>query len=163
MASALDFRNAFIYGLRDTYDAECQIVQALPSLLEAARSPELRAVFQSQLEEALGHAARLEQVLWRLGKRVRGEHCEGIAGILAEGRAILADDLDDATMDARLIACAQRVAHYTKAAYTTLVAWADAMGHGEVTHLLRRTLDEETCGDKALSWLADGRVSCAVP
>jgi hypothetical protein len=42
------------------------------------------------------------------------------------------------------------------AAYGTLIAWADAMGHTEAANLLQQTLDEEKAADKKLSALAEG-------
>ena len=57
---------------------------------------------------------------------MRGKHCDGIAGIIEEGKSIMEEDFDDATMDACLIAAGQRAEHYEMAAYGTLVAWARA-------------------------------------
>jgi hypothetical protein len=62
-------------------------------------------------------------------------------------------------MDAALIAGAQRVEHYEMAAYGTLVAWANAMGHEEVVDLLQATLDEEKATDEALTQLAEAGIN----
>ena len=45
------------------------------------------------------------------------------------------------------------------AAYGTLVAWAEAMGHTEAARLLQQTLDEEKAADKKLSGLAEGGIN----
>jgi hypothetical protein len=88
---------------------------------------------------------------------VRGKHCDGIAGIIEEGKSIMEEDFDEATMDACLIAGGQRAEHYEMAAYGTLVAWAQALGHTEAAKLLQQTLDEEKAADKKLSgWLKAG-------
>ena len=86
-----------------------------------------------------------------LDEKVRGKHCDGIAGIIEEGKSIMEEDFDDDTMDACLIAAGQRAEHYEMAAYGTLVAWARAMGHTEAADLLQETLDEEKAADKKLS------------
>ena len=121
--------DAFIDELRDTYDAEKQLTKALPKLAKAATSPELRAAFESHLEETQGQIERLEQVFASLDEKVRGKHCDGIAGIIEEGKSIMEEDFDETTMDACLIAAGQRAEHYEMAAYGTLVAWARVMGH----------------------------------
>jgi ferritin-like metal-binding protein YciE len=152
---------AFVDELRDAYDAEKQLTKALPRLAKAAASPELKAAFETHLEETKGHVGRLEEVFQSLDERVRGKHCEGITGILDEGKAIMGEDFDDATMDACLIAASQRVEHYEMAAYGTLIAWAKQMGHTKVARLLQETLDEEKAADEKLSSLAEGGINQA--
>ena len=94
-----------------------------------------------------------------LDEKVRGKHCDGIAGIIEEGKSIMDEDFDETTMDACLIAAGQRAEHYEMAAYGTLVAWAQAMGHTEAAKLLQQTLDEEKAADKKLSGLAEGGIN----
>jgi hypothetical protein len=85
---------------------------------------------------------RLEQVFEAIGQKVRGKHCDGIAGIIEEGKSIMEEDFDDSTMDACLIAAGQRAEHYEMAAYGTLVAWAKVLGHDDAADLLEQTLEE---------------------
>jgi len=151
--------DAFLDELRDAYDAEKQLTRALPKLAKAASSPELRTAFEKHLEETRGHVDRLERVFESLDEKVRGKHCEGIAGIIEEGKSVMEEDFDEATMDACLIAGGQRAEHYEMAAYGTLVAWAQAMGHVEAADLLQQTLNEEKAADKKLSQLAEGGIN----
>jgi len=159
MAEAGTLHDAFIDELRDLYDAEKQLTKALPKLAKAATKPELRTAFESHLEETRGHVDRLEEVFGSLDEKVRGKHCDGIAGIIDEGKNVMEEDFDEATMDACLIAAGQRAEHYEMAAYGTLVAWARAMGHDEAADLLQQTLDEEKAADEKLSSLAEGGVN----
>ena len=159
MAQAGTLHDAFIEELRDTYDAEKQLIKALPKLAKAAASTDLRAAFEMHLEETRGHVERLEQVFESLDEKPRGKHCEGIAGIIEEGKSIMEEEFDDATMDACLIAAGQRAEHYEMAAYGTLIAWAQSMGHTEATNLLQGILDEEKAADKKLSSLAEGGIN----
>jgi ferritin-like metal-binding protein YciE len=159
MPEAGTLHDAFIDELRDTYDAEKQLTKALPKLAKAASNRKLRAAFEAHLEETRGHVGRLEQVFESLEEKVRGKHCEGIAGIIDEGKSIMEEDFDDTTMDACLIAAGQRAEHYEMAAYGTLVAWAQAMGHSDAAKLLQQTLDEEKAADKKLSGLAEGGIN----
>jgi ferritin-like metal-binding protein YciE len=151
--------DAFVQELRDTYDAEKQLVKALPKMAKAASSPELREAFETHLEETRGQVERLEQVFASLDEKVRGKHCDGMAGIIEEGKSVLEEDFDDTTMDACLIASGQRAEHYEMAAYGTLVAWARAMGHDEAAELLEQTLEEEKATDEKLTALAEGGIN----
>src|SRR6187200_1493594 len=144
MAEEGTLHDAFIDELRDTYDAEKQLTKALAKLAKAASNPKLRQAFESHLEETQGQIERLEQVFESLDEKVRGKHCEGIAGIIEEGKSIMEEDFDETTMDACLIAAGQRAEHYEMAAYGTLVAWAQAMGHTEAAKLLQQTLPMRT-------------------
>jgi ferritin-like metal-binding protein YciE len=159
MAQAGTLHDAFIEELRDTYDAEKQLIKALPKLAKAAASTDLRTAFETHLEETRGHVERLEQVFESLDEKPRGKHCEGIAGIIEEGKSIMGEEFDDATMDACLIAAGQRAEHYEMAAYGTLIAWAQSMGHTEATNLLQEILDEEKAADQKLSSLAEGGIN----
>jgi ferritin-like metal-binding protein YciE len=159
MAEMGTLHDAFLDELRDTYDAEKQITKALPKMAKAASSPELRSAFEMHLEETRGQIARLEDVFAALGEKVRGKHCDGMAGIIEEGKSAMEEDFDDSTLDAALIASAQRVEHYEMAAYGTLVSWAKAMGHTEAADLLEETLDEEKSTDAKLTQLAEGGIN----
>jgi ferritin-like metal-binding protein YciE len=159
MAEAETLHDAFLDELRDSYDAEKQLTKALPKLAKAASNPKLRQAFEAHLEETEGHVQRLEQVFRSLDEKVRGKHCNGIAGIIEEGKAIMEEEFDDSAMDACLIAAGQRAEHYEMAAYGTLVAWAKAMGHTEAAKLLQQTLNEEKAADEKLSDLAEGGIN----
>ena len=159
MAEAGTLHDAFLDELRDAYDAEKQLLKALPKLAKAATADELRTAFQTHLEETKGHVARLEQVFAGLDEKARGKHCDGIAGIIEEGKSAMEEDFDDATMDACLIGSGRRAEHYEMAAYSTMIGWARAMGHSEAVSLLEEILDEERAADEKLSGLAEDGIN----
>lgn len=159
MAEAGTLHDAFIDELRDTYDAEKQLIKALPKMAKAASAAKLRAAFDAHLKETQGQVKRLEEVFGTLDEKVRGKHCDGIAGIIEEGKSIMEEDFDETTMDACLIAAGQRAEHYEMAAYGTLVAWARAMGHTDAAELLEQTLEEEKAADQKLTSLAEGGIN----
>jgi ferritin-like metal-binding protein YciE len=161
MAEMGTLHDAFLDELRDTYDAEKQLTKALPKMVKASTSAALRDAFEAHLEETRQQVERLEQVFASLDEKVRGKHCDGMAGIIEEGKAILEEEFDETTTDACLIAAAQRVEHYEMAAYGTLVAWARVMGHTEAADLLQETLDEEKAADEKLSAIAEGGINQA--
>jgi ferritin-like metal-binding protein YciE len=159
MAENGTLHDAFIDELRDTYDAERQLTKALPKMARAATSDDLRSALEMHLQETQEQVARLERVFELLDEKVRGKHCEGMAGIIEEGKTVMQEDFDETTMDACIIASGQRAEHYEIAAYGTLVAWARAMGHDDAADLLQETLDEEKTADEKLSALAEGGIN----
>jgi ferritin-like metal-binding protein YciE len=161
MAESGTLHDAFLDELRDAYDAEKQLLKALPKMAKKATSEDLTAAFEAHLEETRGHVDKLEQVFGALDEKVRGKHCEGIAGIIEEGKSVMEEDFDAETMDACLIAGGQRAEHYEMAAYGTLVAWARVMGHTEAADLLDEILEEEKAADEKLTALAEGGINQA--
>ena len=161
MADGMTLHDAFLDELRDAYDAEKQIIKALPKMVKAATSDELRSAFEAHLEETRGQVETLESVFASLDEKVRGKHCDGMAGILEEGKSTMKEDFDDSAMDAALVASAQRVEHYEMAMYGTLVAWARTMGHDEAADLLQEILDEEKAADEKLTDIAEGGINDA--
>jgi ferritin-like metal-binding protein YciE len=161
MATESTLHDAFLHELKDVYDAERQLTRALPKMAKAASSEELREALEMHLNETQEQVSRLERVFEAVDETIKGRHCEGMAGILEEGKGIMEEDFDEASMDAALIASAQRVEHYEIAAYGTLIAWARAMGHDEAVSLLEETLEEEKNADEKLSALAEGGINQA--
>ena len=159
MADTGTLHDVFIDELRDAYDAEKQLIKALPKMAKAASASDLRTAFETHLGETRGHVERLERVFASLGEKARGIHCDGIAGIIEEGKSIMEEDFTDTTMDACLIAGGQRAEHYEIAAYGTLVAWARVMGHTEAATLLDEILGEEKAADEKLTALAEGGIN----
>ncbi len=159
MAKTSTLHDAWLDELRDLYNAEKQISKALPKMAKAATNAALSDAFDSHLKETLGQIKRLERVFKLMGETTRGKTCEGIAGILEEGKSIMEEDFDEATMDASLIAAAQKVEHYEIGSYGTVIVWAEAMGHDEAAELLKETLDEEEAADEKLTSIAQSGIN----
>jgi ferritin-like metal-binding protein YciE len=148
-----------IDNLRDMLSAEKQLVQALPRMAKAAETPELQEAIQNHLEQTKGHVNRLEQVFQELEMAPRAKHCKGMEGLLEEGKEVLEFDTEASVKDAGLIGAAQKVEHYEIAAYGTLVALANQMGHTSVAEILQQTLEEEKEADALLTEIAETTVN----
>src|SRR5687767_9387201 len=141
--------------LKDLYSAENQIVRALPKMIKAVESPDLKRAFERHLEETRRQVERLEQVGDELGmSKLSGKKCKGMEGLLEEGKEMMAE-LEPENMDAGLIGAAQKVEHYEIAAYGTARAHAEMLGFRRAAKLLQQTLDEEAATDKKLTALAE--------
>jgi len=145
--------------LRDIYHAERQLVRALPKLAKAASSPELREALESHLTETEGHVTRLEQAFDILDEAAKTKTCAGMLGIVEEGSDLIKEKARGSALDAGIIAGAQRAEHYEIAAYGSVMAWARALGHGNVVELLSSTLEEEKAADARLSELAESGIN----
>jgi ferritin-like metal-binding protein YciE len=156
-----NLREALVDEIRDIYDAEKQIVKALPKFVKGATSDELRVALESHFDETQNQVKRLEHVFDLLDEKPRGKHCAGMAGILEEGSETLQENAEDFVMDAMLIAGAQRVEHYEISAYGTAIAWAEALGLSDVGELLGETLAEEKAADEKLSAIAESGINDA--
>jgi ferritin-like metal-binding protein YciE len=148
-----------LHELKDVYSAERQLVQALPSMASKATSDELREAFETHLAQTEEQVERLKQVFELLGVAARSQKCKGMEGLIAEGKSLAEEDIEDEVLDAGLIAAAQRVEHYEIAAYGTLVEYAGALGLDEVRELLESTLEEEKQTDQLLTQLAEGGIN----
>lgn len=145
--------------LRDLYDAEEQLVDALPKMAKAASSSQLKQAFEMHLEETKHQKQRLEQAFRDLGKQPEGETCEAMQGLVSEGAEIINLDGDPDVKDAALIAAAQRVEHYEIAGYGCARAFATRLCHTQVANLLQETLQEERKADEKLTQLAESFVN----
>jgi ferritin-like metal-binding protein YciE len=159
MAELNTLNDLFQNELRDVYDAEKQLLKALPKIIKAAKDTQLREALTMHLEETRGQVERLEQAFESLDLKPKGKHCAGMAGILEEGSDLLEEDGNDAVLDAAFIAGCQRVEHYEITAYGTLMAWAKLLGHEEALKLLEANEREEKAADMKLTKIAEATVN----
>jgi ferritin-like metal-binding protein YciE len=145
----------FVSELADTLHAERQLVKVLPRMAQGASGSFLREVLERHAEETEDHIARLEQVFEMMGHKPHTEVCEGMQGILIEGRELMQKTGPGPVRDAMIISAAQKVEHYEICAYGTLCAWADEMGEGRVLRLLEQSLFEEHGADRRLTQVAE--------
>jgi ferritin-like metal-binding protein YciE len=149
----------FVHQLQDVYYAEKQILKALPTMIDKATSPELKAGFKQHLSETEGQVRRLERVFKMHGAESKAVNCPAIDGIIKEANEVAGEVDDKEVLDAALIASAQAVEHYEITRYGTLVAWARQLGRDDCAAVLQETLDEEYATDQKLTKLAESRIN----
>ncbi len=145
----------YVEGLKDLYNAENQLVKALPKMAKAATSEDLRAGFEGHLEQTKEHVARLEKIFSVLGESPKGEKCGGMEGLIKEAAEMIEEVPAAEGLDAGLISTAQRIEHYEIARYGGVSTYAKRLGEDEAVSLLRQTLTEEMETHKKLSQLED--------
>lgn len=145
--------------LQDLYDAEKQLVKALPKVAKAASNPDLKMAIEHHLEETRNQVSRLEQVFDQIGKKAKKKTCEAMKGLITEGEEVLSAKGDPDVKDAAIIAASQRIEHYEIAGYGSARTFAQHLGHSEAARLLQETLDEEGSADKKLTQIAEAHVN----
>lgn len=157
-SSLNNLEDLYVHELRDIYNAEKQITQALPKLAKAASNEDLKTGFEQHLEQTRGHVQRLEKIFKRLDASSGGEKCKGMEGLLEEGSRFLNEKAQPDVLDSGMIVAAQKVEHYEIAAYGSLCKYAEVLGYEDDAQLLQQTLHEEKETDDRLTELA-GRIN----
>jgi ferritin-like metal-binding protein YciE len=145
--------------LRDLYNAENQLLKALPKMAKAASSDDLKDAFEKHLEQTKGHVERLEQVFEALGEKPKGKTCRAMKGLIEEGSEILKEDGEESIIDAGIIVAAQKVEHYEIAGYGSVRTFAHLLGQNKAAELLQATLDEESETNEVLNRLAESIIN----
>jgi ferritin-like metal-binding protein YciE len=154
-----DLHSLFVDTLKDTYNAEKQLVKALPKMVKKAASPELKAALEHHLSETEGQIDRLDDVFAEINQKAVGKKCEAMEGLVKEASDLMSEVDDERALDAGIIMAAQSVEHYEIARYGTLISWARELELDGVQDLLQETLEEEKAADEKLSSLAESFVN----
>ena len=154
-----NLRKLYINELRDIYNAENQLLKALPKMAKGASSDELKHAFENHLQETEGQVERLEEIFEDLDESPKGKTCHGMKGLVEEGSEILEEEGEKSVLDAGIIAAAQKVEHYEIASYGTVRTFAEFLGEKQAAKLLQQTLDEEGTANEKLNELAEGIVN----
>jgi len=150
-----NLRNSFLQELADLYDAEKQLLKALPKMAKAAQHEDLRQGFEEHLQQTEEHVRRLEEVFQIFGQPAKGKKCKAMEGLVEEGKEIIEEEEGDAA----LICAAQKVEHYEIASYGSLVAWAGLLEEENAVELLEQTLEEEKATDEKLTEVAERAIN----
>jgi ferritin-like metal-binding protein YciE len=140
--------------LQDLFDAEKQLVRALPKMAKSASDDELENAFRQHLEVTKGQVQRLEQVFESMDMRAKSRPCHGMKGLVEEGQEIMQEDLDEMVLDSGLIGAARKVEHYEMAGYESARLLAQQLGMRDAAQLLQETLREEMETDRLLATIS---------
>jgi len=150
----------FTDSIKDIFWAENHLVKALPKMILAATSNELKSAITDHLEETKGHVTRLEEVFEKLGEKVQAKKCDAMEGISKEGEGVIEEtDAGSYTRDVAIIMASQKVEHYEIAAYGGLVQLANTLGLSDIATILNQTLDEEKTADQKLTTIAENSIN----
>jgi ferritin-like metal-binding protein YciE len=152
-------KTLYIDELRHLYNAESQLLKALPKMAKAASSEELKDALEKHLEQTKTHVERLEEVFEEIDEKPKGKTCKAMKGLIEEGSEILHEDGEESVIDAGIIVAAQKVEHYEIASYGSVRTFAQLLGKDRSAELLQTTLDEESEANELLNTLAEDIVN----
>jgi ferritin-like metal-binding protein YciE len=148
-------RKLYVQQLEMMLNAEEQIVDALPTMIEKSTDVQLKQAFQSHLQETQVHVSRLEEILEEESDETKTVKAKSLAALIVEAEDLVKDATDNVVRDVALIAAAQRVEHFEIAAYGALRTWARILGKPAQAQLLDRTIQEEGHADQLLTSIAE--------
>jgi ferritin-like metal-binding protein YciE len=143
------------HEIKDLYNAENQLLKALPKMAKAATDSSLQEAFNTHLEETKVHVERLEEIAKLLETTPKGKVCKAMEGLIEEGAQTIEDTGDPSVKDLALIIAAQKVEHYEIAGYGSVRTLAETLGLTDIAEILQTTLDEEGATDQILTDLAE--------
>jgi ferritin-like metal-binding protein YciE len=154
-----NLHDLYVDTLKDLYNAEQQIVTALPKMADAASSPDLKRGLRDHLDQTQRQVDRLHQIFEELGTSPTGKKCVGMEGLIEEGNEIVNSQADPDVKDAGIIASAQKVEHYEISGYGTARTFAQQLGFTRAAQVLQQILQEEKTTDEKLTALAESGVN----
>ena len=154
-----EFYNLFVNQLEEMYNAENQILKALPKMIKLAQSKDLKEALSDHLAETEHQVTRIEEIFTLLSITARDKISKGMEALLQEGEEIVQNKTKSPALDAAIICACQKVEHYEIASYGTLRSFAEHLDLAdEVANNFQDTLDEEGALDHVLTKIADGSV-----
>lgn len=159
MAKVSSFDELCLENLKDIYDAEHQIIDALPKMAQAATAPRLKEAFNTHLKQTEVHVERLDKVFGLMAETPKRKTCLAAKGLIAEGSENIKEIEPGPLLDAALIEAAQKVEHYEIASYGTIRTFATQAGRSEIATILDQTLQEEGDTDHLLTSIAESVIN----
>lgn len=154
-----NLRDVFHEQLKDMYSAEKQLSEALPTLIDAASTPELKQALKDHHGVSEKQLETVRQLLDDMGVNPGNTKCEAMEGLVKEARGMANKDGDADARDAGIICAAQKAEHYEIATYGSLRTWARVLGEDAIADTLEKLLDEEYEADRTLTDLAEGYIN----
>lgn len=147
-------QDLFLHELAVMYDAEHQLIQALPKMAMSATCDTLERTLLSHLKETEDRVKQLEQVFECFGRPASAKTCTATMGLLYEGAGIAEAFQHSTAINAALIAVTQRIEHHAMASYDGLHTWARLQGNHEAAGILQAILNEVTAANATFGRLA---------
>lgn len=136
-------RELFEYQLRDVYDAEHRLVDALSDMAARATDDELARAFEQHGEQTRRQIERVERAFATVGAEPARGTCAAIEGLVAEFEGFAARSPSAVVLDTYAAAAAGKIEHYEITSYEALIPLAGKLGLPEAAAALRENLAEE--------------------
>lgn len=155
-----NLRELFEIELRYAYDCERKLAdKGIPSMIEAASSPELRTALEHHLQETRRQVTRLENIFSSCGFKATTKDNDVIDEMTSAAKDSAGNIDPSALRDAALVVNGNQVEHYEMAVYGSLVAFARQLGLQDAVTLLQETLAEEKAADAKLTQIGESSLN----
>lgn len=151
MAMTLDsLEKVYIHELKDLWNAENQLIKALPKVIKSVNDAQLKQDITAHLNETKQHAARIEKIMKTMDSSPAGVKCKGMEGLIEEGDEMMKEkELPKDLLTDALVTGAQKIEQYEIHAYESAIKAARELGHSDAASTLRQSLgDERAAYDK---------------
>ena len=148
---------SFLNKLGEMHTAERELTLALPLIVKAAKSKDLKTLLQIHLGETKAHVKAIDAVAESLDTELPSKSCKPMTKLIAEGVKVIGKRLLSSEQDGALIAVGQKIEQFEIGAYTALCAEAKALGYSHELALLTSNLHQERLASELLGQLAEGR------
>ena len=149
-----NLNEVFLEQLADVFDAEQQLILAIPAMARAAHAISLQAALEMHLSNSQLHAQRVEDITAALGRRLKARKCRAMKGLLQEAEEAIAHHKKEPALDALLIGASQKIKHYKIATYGTLCEWARQLDLASALHILDLNVQDERTANVQLTGIA---------
>lgn len=129
--------------LQEIYDAETQLLKALPAFSEAAQSPSLKQRFSEHLETTKVQMRRLEDIAEEYDLSLTGVSDAAMSELIKNSQGLIARIGDPVLLDTAILGGADKIEHYEMAAYQSALDVAKKLGRNDVAEALQNTISEE--------------------
>ena len=147
----------FLNKLGEMHTAEKELSLALPLIVKAAKSKDLKTLLALHLTETKGHVKALEQIAESLGQELPSKSCKPMTQLIKEGVKVIGKRIFSFEQDAALIAVGQKIERFEIDSYTPLCATAEASDYTHERALLVSILSQEKLASELLGDLAAGK------
>lgn len=148
---------AFLNKMGEMHTAERELSLALPLIIVAAQSKDLKTLLTLHLKETKGHVKALDQIGKSLGQELPTKGCKRMTQLIAEGVKVIGKRLVSGEQDAQFIAVGQKIERFEIDNYKELCATAKQKDYAHEFALLTSVLNQEKIAEKLLGQLGEGK------
>jgi ferritin-like metal-binding protein YciE len=148
---------SFLNKLGEMHTAERELTLALPLIIKAANSKDLKTLLQLHLKETKGHLKALDGVAQNLEQELPTKGCKRMTQLVAEGVKVIGQRLISSDKDPEIIAVGRKIEQFEISSYEELCGTAKEKGYTHEFALLTSILNQEKIANDLLGKLAEGK------
>lgn len=135
--------DVLIDELKDLSNAETQLREVLPQIVESTENEELKKTLEYYLEDTIIHVARLDKISDILNIKLDGHICHAMKGLVKECiKSHKESYKTNVLKDLMIIAAIKKVVQYKITSYGSSVSLSNFLGMNNISVLLSENIHE---------------------